>query len=244
MYTVYRIQLQYPIGGIGDMFALFREHGCLPNRAVQIYGAELGLALDFLHNNGVVYRDLKLENIVLDSLGHVRVVDFGLSKQLLNGEYTATICGTLQYMSPDVACEKPYSHYVDWWSLAVLLHILATGRYPYPNANATHHQELRFVDYSTPLECEHDLGGLFDEMLVPSFNKRLCTFDAFRKHDFFKSIDFEDVLALRYNPLDEILRKDDNSDTTSIVDWDSEESMEAFGENYEFENFDYFNDEV
>ncbi|RCN38827.1 hypothetical protein ANCCAN_15262 [Ancylostoma caninum] len=88
--------LQYPIGGIGDMFGLWREHGTLPNRAIQIYGAELGTALDFLHSNGVVYRDLKLENIVLDSQGHVRVVDFGLSKVLKNGEQTSTICGTLQ----------------------------------------------------------------------------------------------------------------------------------------------------
>ncbi|KIH52748.1 hypothetical protein ANCDUO_17143 [Ancylostoma duodenale] len=87
---------QYPIGGIGDMFGLWREHGTLPNRAIQIYGAELGTALDFLHSNGVVYRDLKLENIVLDSQGHVRVVDFGLSKVLKNGEQTSTICGTLQ----------------------------------------------------------------------------------------------------------------------------------------------------
>ncbi|KIH54332.1 hypothetical protein ANCDUO_15524 [Ancylostoma duodenale] len=67
-------------------------------------------------------------------------------------------------MSPEVANEKPYSHSVDWWSLAVVLHILATGRYPYPNANATHHRHLRFVDYSTPLECCSELGNLFDQV--------------------------------------------------------------------------------
>ncbi|VDM83523.1 unnamed protein product [Strongylus vulgaris] len=179
------------------MFALWQEYERLPSRAVQIYGAELGLALDFLHNNGVIYRDLKLENVVMDSLGHIRVVDFGLSKLLNNGEYTSTVCGTLQYMSPNVASEKPYSHYIDWWSLAVLLHIIATGRYPYPNANASHHRDLRFVDYSTPLECDNELGKLFDEMLAPSLAKRLCTFEAFRQHDFFKTIDFEDVLAFK-----------------------------------------------
>ncbi|KAK6740875.1 hypothetical protein RB195_008995 [Necator americanus] len=139
--------LQYPVGGIGDMFGLWRDHGTLPQRAIRIYGAELGIALGFLHDNGVIYRDLKMENIVLDSLGHVRVADFGLSKLLKNGDCTSTICGTLQsncqYMAPDVASEKPYSHSVDWWSLAVVLHILGTGRYPYPNANATHHSHLR-----------------------------------------------------------------------------------------------------
>ncbi|KIH52749.1 hypothetical protein ANCDUO_17144, partial [Ancylostoma duodenale] len=146
-------------------------------------------------------------------------------------------------MSPEVANEKPYSHSVDWWSLAVVLHILATGRYPYPNANATHHRHLRFVDYSTPLECCSELGSLFDQMLAPPLNKRLCSFDGFREHAFFGTINFDDVPALKYNPLEEVLKSETSSTPSDILDWDSEESLENFSENYEFNSFGYFNDE-
>ena len=65
---------------------------------MQIYIAELALALDFLHNAGVIYRDLKLENILLDSDGHCQLIDFGLAKWLRYGDRTTTICGTLQYI--------------------------------------------------------------------------------------------------------------------------------------------------
>ncbi|KAJ1373788.1 hypothetical protein KIN20_036296 [Parelaphostrongylus tenuis] len=239
LFTVF----QYPIGGIGDMFSLWQEHGVFPEKTVQIYGAELACAIDFLHSHDVIYRDLKLENVTLDSIGHVKLVDFGLAKQLKNGEQTNTVCGTLQYMSPDVASEKPYSHHVDWWSLAVLLHIVVTGKYPYPNAHATHHRHLRFVDYSTPVECTSELGDLFDKMLAFPASRRIRSFSDLRYHRFFLSINFDDVTSLKYNPLHEI----SNNDKTSFqadIDWNNEESLEDFDENYEFDKFNYFNDVI
>ncbi|XGW18464.1 hypothetical protein V3C99_002799 [Haemonchus contortus] len=236
--------LQYPVGGMGDMFSLWKEHGILPETSVCIYGAELALALNFLHNNDVIYRDLKLENIVLDSIGHVKIVDFGLAKHLKNGEQTNTICGTLQYMSPDVAAEEHYSHYVDWWSLAVVLHILVTGKYPYPNANATHHCHLRFVDYSTPLNCSEALGDLFDQMLAFPSSTRLRSFEALRNHEFFKGTNFDDVEGLKCNPLADVLNNGKTTLEPEVADWDAEENFECFNENYEFDGFSYFNDEV
>ena len=75
-----------------------------------------------------------MENIVLDDQGHVQLVDFGLAKWLSPGDRTRTICGTLQYMVPEIAAEQPYDHSVDWWSLGVLLHVLITAKYPFPPA--------------------------------------------------------------------------------------------------------------
>jgi hypothetical protein len=74
---------------------------------------------EFLHSRGVIYRDLKMENIVLDDQGHVQLVDFGLAKWLSCGDRTRTVCGTLQYMAPEIAAEQLYDHAVDWWSLGV-----------------------------------------------------------------------------------------------------------------------------
>lgn len=67
-------------------------------------------------------------------------------------------------MCPCVSSGQPYSHYVDWWSLAVVLHVLFTGRYPYPNAEAGHHSQLRFVDYSTPIGCSRSFADLLDRV--------------------------------------------------------------------------------
>lgn len=85
------------VGG-GELLDLCRVHGTLPEPLVQILIAELALALDFLHNAGVIYRDLKLENVLLDDGGHCQLIDFGLAKWLRYGDRTSTICGTLQYM--------------------------------------------------------------------------------------------------------------------------------------------------
>lgn len=100
--------MQYPEGGIGDLFNLWRDQGNFDEKTVRIYGAELICAIgkqkynvttaypDFLHRHGVIYRDLKLENVALDCDGHVLLIDFGLAKKLRENEKTTTICGTLQ----------------------------------------------------------------------------------------------------------------------------------------------------
>lgn len=82
----------------GELLALLEKYGKLPEELVKIVVAEVAIALDFLHNAGVIYRDLKPENILLDSDCHIRLIDFGLSKWLSIGSRTTTLCGTLKYM--------------------------------------------------------------------------------------------------------------------------------------------------
>uniref|UniRef100_A0A1I7WTI5 Protein kinase domain-containing protein n=1 Tax=Heterorhabditis bacteriophora TaxID=37862 RepID=A0A1I7WTI5_HETBA len=161
--------LQYSVGSLGDLFSLWRDYGNMIEGTIQIYAAELACAIGFLHRSNVIYRDLKLENIILDAEGHIQIVDFGLAKYLENGEKTGTICGTLQYMSPDVSSGNPYAHYIDWWSLGVIMHVLYTGRYPYPNAEVKHHKDL-----CTPVGCSSEFGNLLDSgRCVQLFNKLL-----------------------------------------------------------------------
>ncbi|XP_053950523.1 serine/threonine-protein kinase S6KL-like isoform X1 [Anastrepha ludens] len=87
---------------------------------IRIYLAEIALAIDFLHNAGVIYRDVKPENILLTTNFHIKLTDFGLSKWLRLGATTRTMCGTFQYMAPEVLRGEPYGHAVDWWSLGML----------------------------------------------------------------------------------------------------------------------------
>ncbi|EEB14034.1 serine/threonine-protein kinase, putative [Pediculus humanus corporis] len=112
----------------GELFKLLQEKNFLPLDIVKLYVAELAMALDFLHNAGIIYRDLKLENILLNSDGHIQLIDFGLSKWLKYGMRTNTICGTLQYIAPEVLQQKSYSHAVDWWSLGIVLVYMISGQ--------------------------------------------------------------------------------------------------------------------
>ncbi|XP_050074759.1 serine/threonine-protein kinase S6KL [Anopheles maculipalpis] len=109
---------------------LFHRLKTFTVRLVQLYVAELALAIDFLHNAGIIYRDLKPENILLDDRFHIKLIDFGLSKWLSIGSRTTTLCGTIQYMAPEILHGLPYGHAVDWWALGVLACRMYTGRYP------------------------------------------------------------------------------------------------------------------
>ncbi|XP_067640585.1 serine/threonine-protein kinase S6KL-like isoform X2 [Eurosta solidaginis] len=88
---------------------------------VRLYLAEIALAIDFLHNAGVIYRDVKPENILVTADFHLKLTDFGLSKWLRLGATTRTMCGTFQYMAPEVLRGEPYGHAADWWSLGILV---------------------------------------------------------------------------------------------------------------------------
>ncbi|CAG0882623.1 unnamed protein product [Cyprideis torosa] len=123
------IVTEYMAGG--DLLHLWEAlDGSLPQQLVKSYIAEAAAALAFLHSAGIIYRDLKMENLLLDCKGHLRITDFGLSKPLKYGDRTSTMCGTLQYMAPEVLSSQPYTHAVDWWSLGILAYALLQGKYP------------------------------------------------------------------------------------------------------------------
>ncbi|XP_023316892.1 serine/threonine-protein kinase S6KL isoform X4 [Trichogramma pretiosum] len=112
----------------GELFSLVEEYGSLSEEIVRIYVAEVALALDFLHNAGIIHRDLKASNVLLDSEGHVVLIDFGLAKWLRPLERTLTFCGTFEYMAPEIIKRQYYGHEVDWWSLGVLMCFLLTKK--------------------------------------------------------------------------------------------------------------------
>uniref|UniRef100_A0ACB8GBS5 Ribosomal protein S6 kinase alpha-2 n=1 Tax=Sphaerodactylus townsendi TaxID=933632 RepID=A0ACB8GBS5_9SAUR len=89
---------------------------------VKFYLAELALALDHLHGLGIIYRDLKPENILLDEEGHIKITDFGLSKEAIDHDKRAySFCGTIEYMAPEVVNRRGHTHSADWWSFGVLM---------------------------------------------------------------------------------------------------------------------------
>lgn len=126
--------MEYVNGG-DLMFQIQRARKFDEPRAA-FYAAEVTLALQFLHRNGVIYRDLKLDNILLDSDGHCKLADFGMCKEgITGGNLTSTFCGTPDYIAPEILQELDYGPSVDWWALGVLMYEMMAGQPPFEADN-------------------------------------------------------------------------------------------------------------
>ncbi|KIK69040.1 hypothetical protein GYMLUDRAFT_633267 [Collybiopsis luxurians FD-317 M1] len=116
----------------GELFALLRRSNRFPEPVAKFYAAEVAVALSHLHSLNVVYRDLKPENILLNSDGHIRVADFGFAKTC--SSVTWTLCGTPDYLAPEIIAGQRYNKSVDWYALGVLIFEMITGLPPYHQA--------------------------------------------------------------------------------------------------------------
>lgn len=126
----------------GELFYHLSNAGQFNEQRTRFYAAEIILALDYLHKAGIVYRDVKPENILLDKDGHIKLTDFGLSKDGLgDGGQTESFCGTTEYLAPEIIKEKSYGVSVDWYSLGLVMFEMLTGGNPFKTGN-----ELPFVD--------------------------------------------------------------------------------------------------
>ncbi|XP_065388391.1 ribosomal protein S6 kinase-related protein isoform X5 [Macaca fascicularis] len=154
------------------------------------------LFISYLHDLGIMHRDVKMENILLDERGHLKLTDFGLSRHLPQGARAYTICGTLQYMAPEVLSGGPYNHAADWWSLGVLLFSLATGKFPVA-AERDHVAMLASVTHSDseiPASLNQGLSLLLHELLCQNPLHRLRYLHHFQVHPFFRGVAFDPEL--------------------------------------------------
>jgi serum/glucocorticoid-regulated kinase 2 len=122
----------------GEVFTLLQKKGRFSDKRVRFYTAEIICALEYLHTGGVMYRDLKTENILLDAEGHIRLTDFGVSKGELNtrerGRTKTMVHGTMEYMAPEMFQSEKYGFSIDWYSLGLVIYEMLTGgEHPYKN---------------------------------------------------------------------------------------------------------------
>ncbi|KAK2847455.1 hypothetical protein Q5P01_010454 [Channa striata] len=144
----------------GDLHTYWLLKGQFREDEVRVLAAELGCALGFLHDVGIIHRDVKMENILLSDRGHLRLSDFGLSHRLNRGGRAFTICGTIQYMAPEVLSGGPYTQAADWWSLGIMLFSLVTGEFPV-HAEPDHSTMLKKV-----IEFPYILPSTFSSALI------------------------------------------------------------------------------
>ncbi|XP_050732941.1 serine/threonine-protein kinase 33-like isoform X2 [Eriocheir sinensis] len=188
--------------GYGELQQLWRSLGRLPENLVKIYLAQIALALDFLHNAGIIYRDLKMENILLDADGHIKIIDFGLAKWLSYGGRTSTICGTLQFMAPEVLRGEEYSHSVDWWSLGIIVYSLLAGRYPLSgyDDHITMNQAVSKCDYEPPECASPPMHSVISSLLCRDPRSRLHSFYQLQREALFHNFDFDEVKDRKISP--------------------------------------------
>ncbi|KAJ5047071.1 uncharacterized protein L3040_002914 [Drepanopeziza brunnea f. sp. 'multigermtubi'] len=194
--------LEYAQGG--ELFKYLAEERMFPESTASFYMAEMVLALEHLHRNlGVVYRDLKPENCLLDSEGHLLLTDFGLSKVSVDeNDRCNSVLGTVEYMAPEVIQGHKYGMAVDWWSFGALGYDLLTGSPPFVAQNTAKIQE-KIVKQKVvmPYFLGPDSKDLLTRLLRKEPNKRLGgnmpkDMQAIKKHRFFRKIDWK-KLALR-----------------------------------------------
>ncbi|CAB3223300.1 unnamed protein product [Arctia plantaginis] len=197
--------MEYANGG-ELFFHLSRERSFSEERT-RFYGAEIVSALGYLHANGIIYRDLKLENLLLDKDGHIKIADFGLCKvNITYGRTTKTFCGTPEYLAPEVLEDTDYGPAVDWWGVGVVMYEMACGRLPFYNRDhevlfsLILSEEVRFPR-ALSVACRGLLAGLLTK--EPANRLGAGPDDALEimNHPFFASINWADLVAKKIPPL-------------------------------------------
>nr|XP_002123049.3 ribosomal protein S6 kinase alpha-5 [Ciona intestinalis] len=189
----------------GEMFTHLNTREKFTEPEVQLFSAEILLALEHLHKLGIVYRDIKLENILLDSEGHVVLTDFGLSKEFINkGDRTFSFCGTIEYMAPEVIRSNGAGHdfAVDFWSLGVLMYELLTGASPFTvegerNSQAEVSRRILYKHPPLPKGLSSAALDVILKLLDKNPKTRLgcgtTGVKEIKEHPYYKSLDWEKV---------------------------------------------------
>jgi len=186
----------------GELFFHLQKHRRFSENLARFYAAEIYLALRYLHKEKYIYRDLKPENIILDKTGHIKLIDFGLAKENISQtNLTSTICGTNEYIPPEVICGKKYGFNFDWWGFGNILYEMLYG---YPAFNDQSKTNLfRKIVYQEPTykgaNVSVDALDLLKSLLKKDPKDRIKPEDI-PSHPWFQGTNFEDILSMRTVP--------------------------------------------
>ncbi|KAJ7644267.1 protein kinase C1 [Roridomyces roridus] len=175
-------------------------------RQAKFYASEVLLALEYFHKNGIIYRDLKLDNILLTVEGHVKVADYGLCKEeMWYGKTTSTFCGTPEFMAPEILLEQRYGRAVDWWAFGVLTYEMLLGQSPFRGDDEDEIFDAILEDEPLyPITMPRDAVSILQKLLNRDPQRRLGAgeedAEEIKRQPFFKDVNFDDVLNKRIPP--------------------------------------------
>jgi serine/threonine protein kinase len=202
----------------GDIFYHLRKEGYFSEERTRFYICEIILALEHLHKNKIIYRDLKPENILLDKDGHIRLTDFGLSKIFKRDNFSFegnssgsanisrayTICGTPEYLAPEILIGKGYNKSVDWWSLGAVLYEMLVGHSPFRDNK----YKLDINTYLKPIPLNKNISinayNLIKELLIVDPYRRLGSSERdaedVKSNIFFKGVNWQNYYDKKIIP--------------------------------------------
>jgi len=190
----------------GEIFVHLRKERRFSEDRTRFYAAEIVSALGYLHKRGIIYRDLKLENLLLDKHGHIKMVDFGLCKdEIFGSKLTGTFCGTPSYLPPEVIRSSQYGRAVDWWGLGIVMFEMLTGQLPF------YHEERKVMfrlicteRVKFPRTVVGETRELLHQLLVKNPERRLgggsADSEEIMHHPFFAPIHWSDLEKKRIVP--------------------------------------------
>lgn len=197
------LYLLFPYICGGELFSYLRNAGRFSPATTLFYSAEIVCALEYLHSLSIAYRDLKPENLLLDRQGHIIITDFGFAKVIT--DRTWTLCGTPEYLAPEIIQSKGHTKAVDWWALGILIYEMLAGYPPFFDDNPfCIYEKILAGKLEWPQHMEAGPKDLVKRLLVQDRTKRLGNMKAgaedIKKHRWFKPVDWEDVYQRQLKP--------------------------------------------
>lgn len=190
----------------GDLMFHIQLSGKFDMARAQFYGAEILLGLQFLHSRGIVYRDLKLDNVLLDREGHIKIADFGMCKLNVFDERKATtFCGTPDYIAPEILKGWKYNQSVDWWSYGVLLYEMMIGQSPFhgDDEDDLFHSIMNDTPHY-PRWLSKEAASMLSLLFIRNPKERLgmpdCSAGPIRSQAFYKNIDWDKLELKQIDP--------------------------------------------
>jgi len=187
----------------GELFHHLTKEKRFSEERARFYAAEIVSGMGYLHECGIIYRDLKPENLLLSHQGHVIMTDFGLSKEglLRQSDTTKTFCGTPEYLAPEIVSGGNYTKAIDWWSVGTLVYEMLTGLPPFYSQNEDQmYQKIMKADIVIPQGFSKEVEDLIKRFLTRDPTKRLQNLDEIKNHPWFRTISWQKLETLEITP--------------------------------------------
>eukprot|EP00439_Symbiodinium_sp_Y106_P070075 s2721_g12.t1 len=188
--------LEYIVGG--EFFTHLRKAGRFDNEQSLFYAAQITCIFEYCHELNIVYRDLKPENILINADGYVKLTDFGFAKVIEHRTYT--LCGTPEYIAPEVLLNKGHGKPVDWWTLGILIYEMIVGYPPFVDEDPMGiYQKILAGKITFPKIFHKEAKSLVKKLLTPDLGKRFGNLKNgaadIKEHKWFKDLSWDDLLA-------------------------------------------------
>ena len=212
----------------GELFTLLRNRGSFPLEQAKFYTAHIITIFEYLHGKNIIYRDLKPENILINKNGYLKLTDFGFAKYL-NNEKTYTLCGTPEYLAPEIILNKGHGKPVDWWTMGILLYEMLVGIDPFSDDDPMKtYQKIIKGKINFPKDFDKNAKSLIKHLLTADTTKRYgCLKNGVKdilNHRLFIGYDWKNFVFLKMQPpyIPPIKSATDSSNFESYPDSDVE----------------------